>query len=217
MIDLDHPVVQEFHQLYYDNPGQTWYNTFWFGTPVQKCPLDLWIYQEIIYETKPDLIVETGTFKGGSAHFMASILDLLGDGEVITIDIEYRPARPVHPRLTYLTGSSTDSQIVSTVYERASGKRLSDGDSGLRPQSTARHGRAAVAVTLGFTRELPDRGRLECKRPPSPSGVWPGTDGGDRGLLRGEQRFRSGPQPGKAAVDLQSQRVPAETGTPERR
>jgi cephalosporin hydroxylase len=115
--------VRRFHQLYYGSPDQTWRNTFWLGTPVQKCPLDLWIYQEIIHETRPDLIIETGSLAGGSAHFLASMLDTIGQGEVLSIDIIKNPSRPSHPRLTFLTGSSTDSSIVAEVTERARSKR----------------------------------------------------------------------------------------------
>lgn len=122
MIHVDHPTVRDFHKLYYEAADQTWYDTSWFGAYVQKCPLDLWIYQGIICETLPDLIIETGTMHGGSARFMASILDLLGNGEIVTIDIEHRPGRPIHPRITYLTGSSTDPRIVADVGDRARDK-----------------------------------------------------------------------------------------------
>ena len=62
--------VRDFHNLYYDGPqgeGRIYDRTRWMGVPCEKCPLDLWIYQEIIVETRPDLIVETGTRFGGSA------------------------------------------------------------------------------------------------------------------------------------------------------
>ena len=44
---------------------RTWKKTFWRGVPVQKFPCDLWIYQEILFECKPDLVIETGTGAGG--------------------------------------------------------------------------------------------------------------------------------------------------------
>ena len=89
------------------------------GIPVLKCPLDLWIYQEIIFHVKPDLIIETGTYKGGTAHFFASMCELIGNGEVITIDIEAYPNRPIHPRITYLHGSSTEPNDYSTRMQKA--------------------------------------------------------------------------------------------------
>jgi cephalosporin hydroxylase len=115
-------VVAKFHELYYDSAQQTWGNTNWLGTFVQKCPLDLWIYQEIIYETRPDLVIETGTMEGGSALFIASMLDLIGQGEIVSVDIEGKPWRPEHPRITYLIGSSTDPRIVSQLEQRARDK-----------------------------------------------------------------------------------------------
>jgi cephalosporin hydroxylase len=88
------------------------------GAPAQKCPLDLWIYQEILFETRPGLIVETGTAAGGSALFLASICDLLGHGHVVTIDVA-EGERPPHPRISYLHGSSTDPVIVAQVQRMA--------------------------------------------------------------------------------------------------
>jgi len=107
--------VRAFHELYYDSRDTTWKDTRWRGVRAQKCPLDLWVYQEILHEVQPDFIVETGTAEGGSALFLASMLDLLGRGEVITIDVLERPDYPRHPRITYLHGSSIDPTIVGHV------------------------------------------------------------------------------------------------------
>src|SRR5882762_10222913 len=79
--------TSRFHKLYYRSGGRTWLSTYWLGTKVLKCPLDLWIYQEIIHEVGPDLIIEIGTCEGGSAHFMASLCEILRRGRVVTIDI----------------------------------------------------------------------------------------------------------------------------------
>jgi cephalosporin hydroxylase len=108
-------IIDHFHKLYYESEEKTWKNTFWFGIPAQKCPLDLWIYQEIIFETKPDVIIECGTYGGGSALFLASICDLLDHGEIITIDTKNMEGRPEHKRITYLLGSSTSQEIVEKV------------------------------------------------------------------------------------------------------
>lgn len=107
-------VVDDFHRLYYDS--NVYRRTFWRGVETQKCPLDLWIYQEILHELRPDVIVETGTFSGGSAYYLASLFDILGKGRVITIDLEPQPNLPVHPRITYISGlSSTAPEAVSKV------------------------------------------------------------------------------------------------------
>ncbi len=105
-------VINEFHRLYHDEEfAQTVLNTHWHGVEIKKCPLDLWIYQEIIQETKPDVLIETGTWRGGSAYFFASIFELFGKGRVLTVDIEKFPV-PEHDRISYLVGSSTAPEIV---------------------------------------------------------------------------------------------------------
>lgn len=110
-------VVREFHRLYYNSGSRTWSDTYWLGTPAQKCPLDLWIYQELLHELRPAVIVETGTAAGGSALFLASICDLLGHGSIVTVDVAPKPERPTHERITYLTGSSTAPEIRKQVEE----------------------------------------------------------------------------------------------------
>ena len=107
-------VIAAFHQLYY-NSGQWANDTRWMGVPAQKCPFDLWVYQEIIHEIKPDLIIETGTCYGGSALFMAQMCDLVNCGNVLTIDINKSENLPKNPRITYLQGKSIDPDIVSFV------------------------------------------------------------------------------------------------------
>lgn len=110
-------IVQKFHILYYNSKYKTWKNTFWLGVPARKCPLDLWIYQEIIYELKPDIIIECGTAWGGSTLFFASICDLVNNGKVITIDTDDTrvEARPKHKRIKYLLGSSTSGEVVEEI------------------------------------------------------------------------------------------------------
>jgi cephalosporin hydroxylase len=111
--------VRAFHRLFYDTQDTTWKQTFWLGVTVRKCAFDLWTYQEILVETHPDLIVETGTYLGGSAFYMASVCDLLGHGKVVTVDISAPAGRPRHRRITYLQGSSTDPGIVERIARRA--------------------------------------------------------------------------------------------------
>jgi cephalosporin hydroxylase len=110
-------VTEAFHRLYYDTA--VWKDTYWLGVRTQKCPLDLWVYQELLHEARPDLVIETGTAHGGSALYLASICDLLRRGEVVTVDIHPVDGRPVHPRITYLAGSSTSEEVVARVEELA--------------------------------------------------------------------------------------------------
>ncbi len=113
---VEQRIVREFHKLYYYGKERTWKNnTFWLNVPVAKCPMDMWVYQEIIVETKPDVIIETGTAFGGSALFMASICDFEKRGRIITIDVAQQPERPQHERIKYLSGSSISEQVIETV------------------------------------------------------------------------------------------------------
>jgi cephalosporin hydroxylase len=120
---LDRAAVARAHDVFY--ASDAWTKAAWLGTQTLKNPLDLWVYQEIIAETRPELVVETGTWRGGSALYLASVCDLLDTGEVVTIDVA--PARddyPQHPRITYLAGrSSTDPTVVEEVTARAAGRR----------------------------------------------------------------------------------------------
>jgi cephalosporin hydroxylase len=108
-------IVRDFHDLYCHSRDRTWANTSWLGVGAIKCPLDLWIYQELLFKLRPDVIVETGTALGGSAYFMACICDMIGNGRILTIDIGTVPDRPQNPRIRYILGSSVDPEITSTV------------------------------------------------------------------------------------------------------
>jgi len=110
-------IINQFTRLYYQTPVpvRTWHDTTWLGHPVLKTPLDLWNYQEILVERRPDVIVECGTAGGGSALFLASIMDMLGHGRIVSIDLKPNPGRPSHDRVTYLVGSSTDPAIFTDV------------------------------------------------------------------------------------------------------
>lgn len=57
-------IVDRFHRLYYDSGEETWQRTRWLGVLTSKMPLDMWIYQEILYDIKPDVLIECGTFVG---------------------------------------------------------------------------------------------------------------------------------------------------------
>jgi cephalosporin hydroxylase len=120
-------IVEAFHRLYYDGPdgaGRVHHRTRWMGVPCLKTPLDLWIYLEILFEVRPDLVVETGTHMGGSALFLAHMLDLVGRGEIVSIDVLDAAGRPEHPRIRYLRGSSADASLVRGVFgARPEGER----------------------------------------------------------------------------------------------
>jgi cephalosporin hydroxylase len=87
----------------------------WLGMPIWQSILDLWTTQETISEVRPALLIETGTHRGGSALFYAQLMELLGIGRIITIDIVNKHQDVRHPRITFLDGSSTDPKIVEQV------------------------------------------------------------------------------------------------------
>ena len=108
--------------LVYGN-SYVWTRTYWLGIPAMKIPFDFWLYQEIIWETKPKFIIETGSKFGGSALFFASICDLIGKGEVVTIDIDDRASRTLsHPRVTSIVGSSVSADVINQVRQIVGGQ-----------------------------------------------------------------------------------------------
>ena len=116
-------LTNDFHRLFYEGDGgtKTWSATKWFGTQMLKSPLDMFLYADLVYEVKPALIVEIGTWSGGSALFFAHMLDHLSHGRVISVDLQkMRPDYPRHPRIDYVSGfSSLDTTTLNYVAEAA--------------------------------------------------------------------------------------------------
>jgi cephalosporin hydroxylase len=123
---LDRPITDAFHWLYHNKWwDRTMQNTRWLGVRTMQTPLDMWVFQEILHETRPDVIVETGTHQGGASLYYATILDALQRGRVLTVDISSFPNQPEHPRITYLVGSSTAPEIVERITKSiAPGERV---------------------------------------------------------------------------------------------
>lgn len=104
-------VIQKLYWYSY-----TWLDTYWFGVPLAKNPMDLWIYQDIIWETRPQVLIETGSYKGGSALYFAHLFDLIGEGRVVSIDIQDIGSSTLsHPRITMIVGSSVSDDVASQV------------------------------------------------------------------------------------------------------
>lgn len=102
------------------------YHFSWLGRPIIQFPQDIIALQEIIWKIKPDLIIETGIARGGSLIFSASILELIGKGRVLGIDIEIRKENfrkivkhRLSKRIKMLEGSSIDKDIINQVYKIA--------------------------------------------------------------------------------------------------
>ncbi len=97
-------------------------NFTWLGRPVIQMPQDLFAMQEIIWAIKPDFIIETGIAHGGSLIFYASMLELIGKGTVIGIDIDIRAhnraeieKHPLYKRITMIEGSSISQDVIFQV------------------------------------------------------------------------------------------------------
>lgn len=119
--------VDEFH-IHYEE-SRIWEKTSWLGVPCWKLPFDAFILQEIIHEVRPEYIIETGTAHGGSALFFASICELLGEGKVITCDIQAKVDHDLinqyhwADRIEFIPGSSTNQLVVAQIKEKCEGKR----------------------------------------------------------------------------------------------
>jgi cephalosporin hydroxylase len=119
MSDAD--TIREFNRLYWDS--RAWQKTYWLGQYVLKYPTDMVAYQEILWETRPEILIECGTYAGGSAWFFASIMDAIGCGVVLTIDPHDKPPRPSHNRISYHQGSSTDAATSQLIKQWAGSRR----------------------------------------------------------------------------------------------
>lgn len=84
----DLQIPEAYHRWFYDN--LLWKQRTWAGVPIYKSPLDLWNYQEILSDVRPDLVIEIGAHSGGSALFFADVLSALGlaEARVISVDID---------------------------------------------------------------------------------------------------------------------------------
>jgi len=106
------------------------YHFSWMGRPIIQYPQDMVAMQEILWDVQPDLIIETGVAHGGSLIYYASILELIGKGEVLGIDIDIRKhnleaieAHPMYKRIDLIEGSSTDQETLNKVKAKAEGKQ----------------------------------------------------------------------------------------------
>ncbi len=125
------------------------YTFTWFGRPVIQLPADLVRLQELVWQLRPDVILETGVAHGGSLIFSAGLCRLLGQGRVIGVDIEIRPhnrqaieAHDFASNITLIEGNSSAADTVARVREL------------IRPAETvllildSNHGKAHVLAEL---------------------------------------------------------------------
>lgn len=96
----------------------------WMGVRALKNPLDAWIYQELLHEVRPEVIVELGSAFGGSTLFLCHMLDLLGlDGAVVSVDHTHSEFRAEHDRIVKVTGDTRDPEVVARVHQLCEGRR----------------------------------------------------------------------------------------------
>lgn len=101
------------------------YEPTWLGVPIIQLPEDIVMLQELIWRTRPTVIIECGVAHGGSLLFYASMLDLLGRGHALGIDIEIRKynrlaieSHPMSKRITLIEASSTKATTIAAVRTR---------------------------------------------------------------------------------------------------
>jgi len=87
----------------------------WLGHQMQKNAFDLMAQHDILYQSRPDVLVETGTWKGGSALYYATLMDAMNHGMVITVDKWNWLGRPTHPRIHFVGGDSIDPHVVQSI------------------------------------------------------------------------------------------------------
>ncbi|MCL7458165.1 CmcI family methyltransferase [Micromonospora echinofusca] len=124
--------VDTFQRAFYKS--KVWRRRTWLGVACHQNPMDMWMIQEIIHETRPDLIIETGTRHGGSALYYATMLGLVGNGRVATVDVKPEHLAgpsgwidgetmavdsPYFDRVDTMTGSSVDPAVVAKMREKA--------------------------------------------------------------------------------------------------
>ncbi len=106
-------VSDAYHRWYYETGVQ--FRLSWEGVPTLKSVQDLWLYQDIIWNLRPSVVLEFGAHRGGSALWFARVLDAVGSGRVITVELD--PSRVEarvrsHPRVHVRGGRSTDPGIL---------------------------------------------------------------------------------------------------------
>lgn len=94
----------------------------WMGIKALKNPLDAWIYQEILYDVKPEVVVEIGSACGGTTLYLAHLLDVLGKGLVVSVDMDRSAFSARHPRIALVTGDSASPEVIAEVSKLCRGR-----------------------------------------------------------------------------------------------
>ena len=124
-------IVAEFTHAYVESdPDRPFSARFW-GVPTWQNPCDLWVFQEILNEVRPDLVIETGTAHGGSTLYLAWVLDMMGldDSRILTIDVEPQVEQASqHPlwqeKVQVMVADSVADETLDQVRALCEGKRV---------------------------------------------------------------------------------------------
>jgi len=100
-----------YHQTTLSDAGKI----SWMGVRTAKCALDAWIYQELIYRIRPDVVIEIGSDRGGSTLYFAHLLDSMQHGIVVSVDIDRSLFQVQHARIVLVTGDSSAPATVEQV------------------------------------------------------------------------------------------------------
>ena len=120
---VDEPLKRKALEVVAESDRHNWsYQWSWMGVPIIQMPPDVIATQEVIWETRPQVVIETGIARGGSLILHASVLEVLGEGRVIGIDIDIRDhnrqsieSHPLAKRITMFEGSSIDPDLLARV------------------------------------------------------------------------------------------------------
>ena len=103
----------------------------WMGITANRNPLDAWVYQQIIWENRPEIIIELGAYQGGTTLFLADMLDLVSrrnpscQGEVIAVDINEECFQVgFYPRVNFIRGDTADENVFARVKGLCVGKKV---------------------------------------------------------------------------------------------
>ncbi len=124
----DDDVIRRFNKLYYER--DSWNRMTWLGVKTLQNPPDTWVLQELVTQLRPDFIIDSGTYSGGSALYLATVMEALDlDGKILTIDIAPNvEAASKHrywgTRIESFVSSSTDPKLVAQLRERVAGKQV---------------------------------------------------------------------------------------------